>query len=39
LVSQEGKALNYFEVRSFDVELTPATIAEAAKSLTSKLEP
>ena len=38
-LSQDGKALNYFEVRSFDVELTPATIAAAVKSLTSKLEP
>jgi DNA-binding transcriptional ArsR family regulator len=38
-LSQDGKALNYFEVRSFDFELTPAAIAEAAKSLTAKLEP
>jgi predicted transcriptional regulator len=38
-LSQDGKALNYFEVRSFDFALTPAAIAEAAKSLTSKLEP
>src|ERR1700733_14991054 len=37
-LSQDGKALNYFEVRSFDFELTPAAIAEAAKSLTAKLE-
>jgi predicted transcriptional regulator len=37
-LSQEGKALNYFEVRRFDFALTPAAIAEAAKSLTSKLE-
>jgi DNA-binding transcriptional ArsR family regulator len=38
-LSQDGKALNYFEVDSFDFELTPAAIAEAAKSLTAKLEP
>ena len=37
-LSQDGKALNYFEVRSFDFELTPAAIAEAAKSITAKLE-
>ncbi len=38
-LSQDGKALNYFEVRRFDFALTPAAIAEAAKSLTSKVEP
>src|SRR5271168_5325302 len=38
-LSHDGKALNYFEVHSFDFELTPAAIAEAAKSLTAKLEP
>jgi DNA-binding transcriptional ArsR family regulator len=38
-LSQDGKALNYFEVNSFDFELTPAAIAEAAKSLTAKLQP
>ena len=38
-LSQDGKALNYFEVLSFDFELTPAAIAAAAKSLTAKLEP
>src|SRR3984885_10868804 len=37
-LSQDGKALNYFEVRRFDFALTPAAIAEAAKSLTAKLE-
>jgi DNA-binding transcriptional ArsR family regulator len=36
-LSQDGKALNYFEVRSFDYELTPAAIAVAAGSLTSQL--
>ncbi len=38
-LSQDGKALNYFEVNRFTFELTPAAIAEAAKSLTTKSEP
>lgn len=38
-LSPDGKALNYFEVTRFAIELTPAAIAEAAKSLTSPLEP
>lgn len=33
-LSSDGKALNYFEVTKFAFELTPAAIAEAAKSLT-----
>jgi len=33
-LSQDGKALNYFEVAEFALQLTPATIADAAKSLT-----
>ena len=33
-LSQDGKALNYYEATSFLLELTPATIAEAAQSLT-----
>jgi len=37
-LSADGKALNYFEVVDFGVDLTPAAIAEAAKSLTSKPE-
>ena len=37
-LSSDGKALNYFEVSSFAVELTPEFIAEAAKSLTTKLD-
>jgi predicted transcriptional regulator len=37
-LSQDGKALNYFEVNSFTCELTPASIAEAVKSLTTNLE-
>ena len=38
-LSQDGKALNYFEVRNFDLDLTPAAIANAARSLTAKTEP
>ena len=37
-LSADGKALNYFEVNSFALELTPAAIAGAAKSLTTNLE-
>jgi predicted transcriptional regulator len=33
-LSSDGKALNYFEIAKFNFELTPATIAAAAKSLT-----
>ena len=38
-LSQDGKALNYFEICRFEIELTPAAIAKAAPSLTSKSEP
>jgi DNA-binding transcriptional ArsR family regulator len=34
-LSADGKALNYFEVASFDFELNPATIAAAVKTLTT----
>lgn len=34
-LSDDGKALNYFEVAPFDIELTPAAIAKAAKSLSN----
>src|SRR5664279_1816433 len=34
-LSRDGKALNYFEVAGFGFDLTPAAIAEAAKSLTT----
>jgi DNA-binding transcriptional ArsR family regulator len=34
-LSPEGKALNFFEVTEFAVELTPQAIAEAIKSLTA----
>jgi len=33
-LSSDGKALNYFEVVDFGFELSPASIAEAARSLT-----
>ena len=32
-LSPDGKALNYFEVTKFAIELTPAAIAKAAASL------
>src|SRR5689334_3040362 len=40
-LSPDGKALNFFEVTDFAVELTPRAIAEAAPSLTAtpKSEP
>jgi DNA-binding transcriptional ArsR family regulator len=37
-LSQDGKALNYFEVTDFAFQLTPATVADAAKTLTAKPE-
>jgi DNA-binding transcriptional ArsR family regulator len=37
-LSADGKALNYFEVADFGVELTPAAITAAAASLTIKPE-
>ena len=37
-LSRDGKALNYFEVTAFDLEITPAAITEAANSLTIKPE-
>ncbi|HAT33837.1 MAG TPA: transcriptional regulator [Janthinobacterium sp.] len=37
-LSQDGKALNYFEVNSFKLALTPELIAAAVQSLTSKSE-
>lgn len=37
-LSQDGKALNFFEVSSFNVPLTPAAIAEAVKTLTTNPE-
>lgn len=37
-LSPDGKALNYFEVTKFDIELTPAIIAKAAASLPDSTE-
>jgi DNA-binding transcriptional ArsR family regulator len=37
-LSDDGKALNYFEVTDFGIALTPSAIAEAAQSLTAKPE-
>lgn len=37
-LSQDGKALNYFEVSDFGIVVTPAAIAEAAKSLSVKTD-
>ena len=38
-LSKDGKALNYFEVTPFAIEVTPAAIAEAAKTLTPPNKP
>ena len=37
-LSKDGKALNYFEVAEFAFHLTPAAVADAAKTLTAKPE-
>jgi len=37
-LSADGKALNYFEVADFVLDLTPAAITDAAASLTPKPE-
>lgn len=37
-LSDDGKALNYFEVTPFVVQLDAAAIAEAAKTLTNRSE-
>lgn len=37
-LSQDGKALNYFEVCPFGLELNPAAIAAAAASLSNEEE-
>ena len=34
-LSDDGKALNYFEVVKFDFEINPAAIVKAAKTLTA----
>lgn len=38
-LSQDGKALNYFEVNNFNLALTPAVIATAAATLTTTPDP
>jgi predicted transcriptional regulator len=38
-LSADGKALNYFEIAPFAVELTPAAIVQAAASLTRDPNP
>lgn len=37
-LSADGKALNYFEVAAFRLDLNPAAIAEAAETLTTRPE-
>ena len=37
-ISDDGKALNWFQVVDFDMNLTPATVAGLANSLTLKSE-
>lgn len=37
-LSRDGKALNYFEVTEFAFHLTPAAVADAARTLTAKPE-
>ena len=37
-LSDDGKALNYFEVTEFLIDLTPAAVADAVKTLTAKSE-
>jgi DNA-binding transcriptional ArsR family regulator len=37
-LSSDGKALNFFEIVDFQIELTPAAIAQAAASLTNPTE-
>lgn len=35
-LSEDGKAMKYYEVADFDLHLTATTLAEAAKTLTQK---
>jgi hypothetical protein len=37
-LSQDGKALNYFEINAFQLEITPALIVERVQSLTGKTD-
>jgi DNA-binding transcriptional ArsR family regulator len=34
-LSEDGKAMKFYQVAQFDLRLTPATLAEAAQTLTS----
>ena len=38
-ISEDGKALRFYEVTDFDEHLTPARVTEAAKTLSSDGEP
>ncbi len=38
-LSPEGKAMKYYQVAPFDIRLTPARIAEAAKTLSESATP
>jgi DNA-binding transcriptional ArsR family regulator len=37
-LSEDGKAMRYFETTDFDIELTPARITEAARTLSETNE-
>jgi len=34
-LSEDGKAMKYYELASFDVHLSPSTLAEAARTVTT----
>lgn len=38
-LSDDGKAMNFYEVTPFMLELSPKSVAEAAKTLTVKKQP
>jgi predicted transcriptional regulator len=38
-LSEDGKAMKYYEVTDFDLRLTAAALAEAARTLTRKEQP
>lgn len=38
-LSADGKALNYFTVADFNLQLDPSTIADAARSLSAAIKP
>ena len=38
-LSEDGKAMKYYEVTDFDLRLTAAALAEAAETLTRKEQP